>query len=168
VTWPEADGATEREDQWLGLCWKTRTVVAWAASRPFAWVDDEITEADRDWVSAHHRGHALLRSVDASIGLMDQDLTVLDAWLREIPAGTHSFTMETLFIAELFHSYSVISFRAEKSLRDNDAYALQFRGACRTDSDYPRRADSGCYAQRACTVRPPETLARVKRALERL
>jgi hypothetical protein len=82
VTWPEPDRATEREDHWLGLCWKTRTVVAWAASRPFAWVDDEITEADRDWVSAHHRGHALLRSVDASIGLTDQDLTALDAWLR--------------------------------------------------------------------------------------
>src|SRR6185437_2007776 len=31
VTWPEPDRATEREDQWLGLCWKTRTVVAWAA-----------------------------------------------------------------------------------------------------------------------------------------
>ncbi len=82
VTWPEPDGATEREDQWLGLCWKTRTVVAWAAGRPFAWVDDEITDADRDWVSAHHRGDALLRSVDASIGLTDQDLTALDAWLR--------------------------------------------------------------------------------------
>jgi hypothetical protein len=82
VPWPEPDGATEREDQWLGLCWKTRTVVAWAADRPFAWVDDEITDADRDWVTAHHRGHALLRRVDASIGLTDQDLTTLDAWLR--------------------------------------------------------------------------------------
>jgi hypothetical protein len=82
VTWPEPDRATEREDQWLGLCWKTRTVVAWAAGRPFAWVDDEITDADRDWVSAHHRGHALLPSVDASIGLTDQDLTALDAWFR--------------------------------------------------------------------------------------
>jgi hypothetical protein len=82
VTWPEPDAAAEREDQWLGLCWKARTVVAWAASRPFAWVDDEVTDADRDWIAAHHRGHALLRSVDASIGLTDQDLTVLDAWFR--------------------------------------------------------------------------------------
>ena len=80
TTWLE-DANTEIAPR-LGLCWKTRTVVAWAASRPFAWVDDEITEADRDWVSAHHRGHALLRSVDASIGLTDQDLTALDAWLR--------------------------------------------------------------------------------------
>ena len=82
VTWPESDGATEREDLWLGLCWKTRTVVAWAAGRPFAWVDDEITDADRDWVSEHHPGQALLRSVDASTGLTDLDLTALDVWLR--------------------------------------------------------------------------------------
>jgi hypothetical protein len=60
--------------------WKTRTVAAWAAGRPFAWVDDEITDADRDWVSALHRGHALLRSVDASTGLTDLDLADLDTW----------------------------------------------------------------------------------------
>jgi hypothetical protein len=82
VTWPEPDGATEREDRWLGLCWKTRTVVAWAAGRSFAWVDDEITDADRDWVSEHHPGRALLRSVDASTGLTDSDLNALDVWFR--------------------------------------------------------------------------------------
>lgn len=84
VTWPEPTAADEREDQWLGLCWKTRTVVNWPAGRPFAWVDDEITEADRDWVRAHHPGPALLRSVDASRGLAEQDFSVLDAWLREL------------------------------------------------------------------------------------
>lgn len=67
VTWPEPTGAHEREDQWFGLCWKTRTLVVWAAGRPFAWVDNEITDADRDWVSAHHPGLAL------------------DGWLRELP-----------------------------------------------------------------------------------
>ena len=83
VTWPEPTEAHEREDQWFGLCWKTRTLVAWAAGRPFAWVDDEITDADRDWVCAHHPGPALLHRVEASRGLTDQDLAVLDAWLRE-------------------------------------------------------------------------------------
>ncbi|HUC24908.1 MAG TPA: HAD domain-containing protein [Streptosporangiaceae bacterium] len=82
VAWPEPDEASEHEDQWLGLCWKTRTVVAWAEGRPFAWVDDEITDADRDWVSEHHRGLALLRSVDPSVGLTDQDFAALDGWLR--------------------------------------------------------------------------------------
>ena len=43
----------EREDRWLGLCWKTRPLVEWAAGRPFAWVDDEITGADLDqWLRA--------------------------------------------------------------------------------------------------------------------
>jgi hypothetical protein len=43
VLWPEACDAHERENQWFGLDWKTRTVVAWADGRLFAWVDDEIT-----------------------------------------------------------------------------------------------------------------------------
>jgi len=81
VTWPETTRAHEHEDRWLGLCWKTRTVVTWAAERPFAWVDDEITDADRDWVSAHHPGPALLRSIDPSRGLTDQDFAALEAWL---------------------------------------------------------------------------------------
>jgi hypothetical protein len=85
VTWPEPAGDDEREDQWLGLCWKTRTVVNWAGGRPFAWVDDELTDADRDWVPAHHPGPALLRSIDASRGLTDQDFAALEAWLRELP-----------------------------------------------------------------------------------
>jgi len=83
VTWPEPTEAHEREDQWFGLCWKTRTLVAWAAGRPFAWVDDEITDADRDWVCAHHPGPALLHRVEASRGLTDQDLADIDACLRE-------------------------------------------------------------------------------------
>lgn len=82
VTWPRPDQASEREDQWLGLCWKTRTVVTWAAGRSFAWVDDEVTDADRDWVAERHRGHALLCSVDASVGITDQDFAALDAWFR--------------------------------------------------------------------------------------
>jgi hypothetical protein len=33
-------------------------------------------------VSEHHPGQALLRSVDASTGLTDLDVTALDVWLR--------------------------------------------------------------------------------------
>jgi hypothetical protein len=83
VTWPEATQAHKSEDRWLGLCWKTRTLVDWAAGRPFAWVDDEITGADRAWVSRHHPGPALLHWVEASLGLTDHDFAALDAWLQE-------------------------------------------------------------------------------------
>jgi hypothetical protein len=49
------------------------------------WVDDEITETDRTWVSTHHPGQALLHRVDARMGLTKGDYVVLDEWLR----GTH-------------------------------------------------------------------------------
>src|SRR5689334_6321282 len=81
VTWPEPSGH-EREDRWLGLCWKTRALVDWARGRPFAWVDDEITDADRDWVPANHRGRALLYHVEPFRGLTGKDFTALDRWLR--------------------------------------------------------------------------------------
>jgi hypothetical protein len=53
----------------------------WADGRPFIWVDDEITNADCDWVLAHHHGRALLHQVVPSHGLTDEDFAVLDAWL---------------------------------------------------------------------------------------
>jgi HAD domain in Swiss Army Knife RNA repair proteins len=84
VHWPESSAEAEREDRWFGLHWKTRTLVTWAAGRPFAWVDDEITDADRDWVSAHHGGRALLHHVESFRGLADEDITALDQWLRAL------------------------------------------------------------------------------------
>jgi hypothetical protein len=83
VTWPKPTRAQDSEDRWLGLCWKTRTLVEWAAGRPFAWVDDEITGADVGWVSECHPGPALLHWVEASRGLTDPDFAALDTWLRE-------------------------------------------------------------------------------------
>lgn len=35
VRWPEPSAAEEREDQWFGVHWKTRGLVAWADGRPF-------------------------------------------------------------------------------------------------------------------------------------
>ncbi|MEU1525365.1 HAD domain-containing protein [Nocardia rhamnosiphila] len=82
VRWPEPSAEHEREDRWFGLCWKTRTVVDWAAGRPFAWVDDEITNADHAWVATHHPGPALLRHIASFRGLSDEDFAALDHWLR--------------------------------------------------------------------------------------
>ncbi|MEU7140989.1 HAD domain-containing protein [Nocardia sp. NPDC046473] len=82
VAWPDPPDEHQREDQWFGLHWKTRTLVDWAAGRPFVWVDDEITDSDRDWVAAHHQGRALLYRVEASRGLDHPDFAVLEEWLR--------------------------------------------------------------------------------------
>ena len=48
-------------------------LVDWTAGRPFIWVDDEITDADRSWVTTHHDGRALLHHVDPRHGLTDAD-----------------------------------------------------------------------------------------------
>lgn len=63
-----------------GVHWKTRRLVEWAAGRAFAWVDDEIGDADRDFVAAHHPGSALLHQVSPRIGLLSGDFDTLAAW----------------------------------------------------------------------------------------
>ncbi|MGI5220134.1 HAD domain-containing protein [Nocardia sp. CA-290969] len=83
VHWPDPSPEHEHEDRWFGLCWKTRTLVDWAAGRPFAWIDDEITDSDRNWVRAHHPGRAFLRHVEPDHGLGESDFTALGQWLRE-------------------------------------------------------------------------------------
>ncbi|MFF7453422.1 hypothetical protein [Kitasatospora sp. NPDC008115] len=86
VEWPEPDGAeqgAEEGNEPGGLHWKTRALVARADGRPFAWVDDEITGADRVWVADRHPGPALLHRVDPRVGLTGGDYAVLDAWLRQ-------------------------------------------------------------------------------------
>ena len=81
VIWPDPSDADEQDER-RGLHWKTRPLVDWAAGRAFIWVDDEITDTDRAWVSAHHRGEALLHRVDARRGLTDADYAALNDWLR--------------------------------------------------------------------------------------
>ncbi|MFJ9949802.1 HAD domain-containing protein [Kitasatospora sp. NPDC091207] len=81
VVWPEPSDLDEQDER-NGLHWKTRGLVSRAAGRAFAWVDDEITDTDRAWVRAHHRGRALLHRVDPRRGLTDRDFATLDAWLR--------------------------------------------------------------------------------------
>lgn len=83
---PVADLPEAPEDDEPGtLHWKTRALVNGAAGRPFIWVDDEITDRDRAWVGAHHRGRALLHRVDSHRGLTVADFAVLEDWLRHGP-----------------------------------------------------------------------------------
>jgi hypothetical protein len=84
VSWPEPSRDEERDVR-AGRHWKTRPLVAWAAGRAFAWVDDEITQADRDWVAAHHEGPALLHRVDPRHGLREDDFAVLETWVSGLP-----------------------------------------------------------------------------------
>jgi hypothetical protein len=83
VIWPEPSDVDD-EDERNGLHWKTRTLVEWAAGRPFAWADDEVTDTDRAWVAAHHPADALLHRVDPRRGLTDHDYAVLGSWLARL------------------------------------------------------------------------------------
>ncbi|MBY8864067.1 hypothetical protein K7711_46945 [Nocardia sp. CA2R105] len=88
VEWP--DRTDHQIDEWFGLHWKTRTLVEWAACRPFIWVDDEISDNDREWVSDHHGDGALLHRVDPRIGLLHSDFAHFVEWLAaaELAGGT--------------------------------------------------------------------------------
>ncbi|MFJ8621715.1 HAD domain-containing protein [Kitasatospora sp. NPDC093550] len=81
---PVVDWPLEEEYEVGGVHWKTRALVARAGGRPFVWVDDEITSADRRWVAAHSPARALLHRVDPQRGLTEEDFTALDAWLRTV------------------------------------------------------------------------------------
>jgi hypothetical protein len=67
-----------------GVFWKTPQIVEWVNGRPFAWVDDEITNADNDWVRSHHAGSALLHRVDPRSGLTADDFTQLAHWAQTL------------------------------------------------------------------------------------
>ncbi|MGV9791285.1 HAD domain-containing protein [Streptomyces sp. NPDC003435] len=79
VPWPDED-----EPPAL-IHWKTRPLVEFAAGRPFVWIDDEITEADRAYVAVHHRAPALLHRVDHDYGLTEADFGTLREWLGRHP-----------------------------------------------------------------------------------
>ncbi|WP_436531070.1 HAD domain-containing protein [Actinoplanes sp. HUAS TT8] len=79
VDWPDRDPQP-------GLHWKTSFLVEWAAGRPFAWLDDEVTDADQRWIAAHHPNRALLRRVHPFTGLADADFAAVRAWLLMLSA----------------------------------------------------------------------------------
>ncbi|GLW47668.1 hypothetical protein Stsp02_33300 [Streptomyces sp. NBRC 14336] len=67
-----------------GLYWKTRQVVAWAAGRPFVWVDDMVTDLDVRHVEESHAGPALLLRADPRRGLGEPEFARLEQWAREL------------------------------------------------------------------------------------
>jgi hypothetical protein len=87
VTWPDDTEDRRREDAWFGLHWKTRRLVALSRGRAMVWVDDEHTDADREWVASHHDERALLLRVDAAVGVSVEDVGVIDEWLLSPDAG---------------------------------------------------------------------------------
>lgn len=61
--------------------WETEQIAAWVEGRPFAWFDDEINRATRDWLarSSSLGAHFALR-VPSHEGLTEADFDQLDAF----------------------------------------------------------------------------------------
>ncbi|MEY9863963.1 hypothetical protein ABH935_009617 [Catenulispora sp. GAS73] len=87
VEWQATTLAEDAVDMHFNLHWKTRQIVQWAGGRDFAWADDEVTAADREWVADNHPGRALVHHVRALLGLTGVDFDVLARWLRTVRGG---------------------------------------------------------------------------------
>ncbi|MFF2143295.1 hypothetical protein [Kitasatospora sp. NPDC058190] len=66
-----------------GLHWKTRELVAWAAGRPFVWLDDELGPQDIEWIEANHPAPALPLWVDPRAGLRELHFAALREWAED-------------------------------------------------------------------------------------
>lgn len=80
VPWPD----DARKEQTDGIFWKTKYVVEWAAGRPFAWIDDDFADRDREYVATHHDSPALLHWVSPRLGLLDPDFDALNNWAASL------------------------------------------------------------------------------------
>ncbi|TWD73357.1 hypothetical protein FB561_7246 [Kribbella amoyensis] len=79
ITWPEgAIGAGSGS-----LCWKTRHVAQWV-DRPFAWIDDEISDADTAYLEAQGVPAHYLHLVDSAIGLTAEDCATVREWAARL------------------------------------------------------------------------------------
>jgi hypothetical protein len=66
------------------LYFKTAYVSAYAAGRPFAWVDDEVSQWDDRYLSENCKAPFLLRKIDPAVGLAETDFTVLREWAEGV------------------------------------------------------------------------------------
>lgn len=66
------------------IYFKTPYVIQYAAGRPFAWLDDEISSWDEKYIQQHHNGPALLLWVDPITGLQQTHFAELADWAAEV------------------------------------------------------------------------------------
>lgn len=72
------------QDRPDGVHWKTRPLVDYANGRGFAWMDDEQSDLDQAYVTAHHRARGLLHHVTPRIGLREDDFQTLSNFARSL------------------------------------------------------------------------------------
>lgn len=79
--------------------WKTRPIAAYTAAlgsgtgrdtagRPFLWMDDEMTDADRNHLDrVGSVGPHLLHRIDPAVGMLDTDIALMRAWAERLWGG---------------------------------------------------------------------------------
>lgn len=71
-----------------GVHWKTQCLIDYAASRPFAWLDDELSlTRDNAWIAPRVRQPYLLILVAPFQGLMDAHLSRVREWALTLDDG---------------------------------------------------------------------------------
>ncbi|RMI33516.1 HAD domain-containing protein [Nocardia stercoris] len=66
-----------------GTFFKTVDLIAYAAGRPFAWVDDDIRDTDRRYLDRNYPAATLPQWVDPAIGLTDINIAALADWATQ-------------------------------------------------------------------------------------
>ncbi len=75
IVWPK--GPRDRSQR----SWKTPYVADWVGDRPFVWIDDEIDDRDRAYLTERSDlGPHLLHPVEADRGLDLSDFAAIRAW----------------------------------------------------------------------------------------
>ena len=65
--------------------WKAEQIADWVDHRPFAWFDDEINRATREWLKSQERlGRHLAHRVEPHVGLLPIDFDALLAFAEQI------------------------------------------------------------------------------------
>lgn len=62
------------------LHWKTASIRVYVDGRPFAWVDDEVSRWDEQYLQDVHESPVMLRKIDPAVGLTDTDFVELREW----------------------------------------------------------------------------------------
>ncbi len=64
-----------------GICAKTPGVAEWVGKRPFVWMDDDISDLDRTWLTEYADvGQFHLQQINPLTGLTQDDLAAVRQW----------------------------------------------------------------------------------------
>lgn len=77
---PVVEWSERPPDEPGGRFWKTQPVLDYAAGRPFAWIDDQLTAVDRYWCTHHYPASTLLLPIDPARGLRGADIAAIGRW----------------------------------------------------------------------------------------